>query len=66
MRIATTLADAPGGETDVIAVHDHLPPGLPPADNEAGWREALDKLAALLEGRGEAPGRGPARPWSVR
>ncbi|MGH7334635.1 MAG: hypothetical protein ACREKS_18200 [Candidatus Rokuibacteriota bacterium] len=23
---------------------------VPPADNEAGWREALVKLAALVEG----------------
>jgi hypothetical protein len=26
-------------------VHDGLPPGLSTADNEAGWREALAKLA---------------------
>ena len=37
MTITTTLADADGG-TDVLAVHDRLPPGLPTADNEAGWR----------------------------
>ena len=43
-----TLTDADGG-TDVLAVHDNLPPGLSPADNETGWRMALDKLAALLE-----------------
>jgi uncharacterized protein YndB with AHSA1/START domain len=48
MTITTTLADADGG-TDVLAVHDGLPPGLPTADNEAGWREALAKLAALVE-----------------
>ena len=48
MTITTTLADADGG-TDVVAVHDGLPPGVPPADNEAGWREALAKLAALVE-----------------
>ena len=40
MTITITLADADGG-TDVIAVHDGLPPGLPTADNEAGWRSAL-------------------------
>jgi len=27
-----------------------LPPGLSPADNEAGWRSSLAKLAALVEG----------------
>ncbi len=37
------------GGTDVLAVHDGLPPGVPTADNEAGWREALAKLAALVE-----------------
>jgi hypothetical protein len=30
-------------------VHDGLPPGLSPADNETGWRESLGRLAALLE-----------------
>lgn len=48
MTITTTLVDADGG-TDVMAVHDGLPPGVPTADNEAGWREALAKLAALVE-----------------
>jgi len=48
MTITMTLADADGG-TEVIAVHDHLPPGLPPADNEAGWQSSLTKLAALVE-----------------
>jgi hypothetical protein len=37
------------GDTHVLAVHDGLPPGVSPADNEAGWREALEKLAALVE-----------------
>ncbi len=50
MTITTTLVDADGG-TDVLAVHDDVPPGVPPADNEAGWAEALAKLAALVEGR---------------
>ena len=49
MTITTTLADAAGGGTDVLAVHDGLPPGLPPADNETGWRLSLAKLAALVE-----------------
>lgn len=48
MTITTTLADADGG-TEILAVHDGLPPGLSPADNEAGWQEALAKLAALVE-----------------
>lgn len=48
MTITITLVDADGG-TDVLAVHDGLPPGVPPADNEAGWRSSLGKLAALVE-----------------
>ena len=48
MTVTFTLTDADGG-TDVLAVHDNLPPGLSPADNETGWRMALDKLAALVE-----------------
>jgi uncharacterized protein YndB with AHSA1/START domain len=48
MTITITLLDADGG-TDVLAVHDGLPPGLSVADNEAGWRESLVKLAAFVE-----------------
>jgi hypothetical protein len=48
MTITTTLADA-GGGTDVLVVHDGLPQGLSPADNEVGWREALAELVAFVE-----------------
>ncbi len=48
MTIKISLADADGG-TDVLAMHDWLPRGLPTADNEVGWRSALAKLAALVE-----------------
>jgi uncharacterized protein YndB with AHSA1/START domain len=48
MTITITLADADGG-TEVLAVHDELPRGLPTADNEEGWQSALAKLAALVE-----------------
>lgn len=48
MTITFTLADADGG-TEVFAVHDGLPPGVSTDDNEAGWRMALAKLAALVE-----------------
>jgi uncharacterized protein YndB with AHSA1/START domain len=48
MTITFTLVDADGG-TDILAVHDRLPPGLSPADNETGWRMSLAKLAALVE-----------------
>ena len=49
-----TLADAPGGGTDVVGLHERLPPGVSPADNETGWRMALAKLAALAEGEAAA------------
>ncbi|RPI46496.1 MAG: hypothetical protein EHM59_07320 [Betaproteobacteria bacterium] len=48
MMVTFTLTDV-GVGTDVLAVHDNVPSGVVPADNEAGWREALDKLAALVE-----------------
>jgi uncharacterized protein YndB with AHSA1/START domain len=49
MTITISLTDAEGGGTDVLAVHDGLPRGVPTADNEAGWREALTRLAGLVE-----------------
>jgi uncharacterized protein YndB with AHSA1/START domain len=48
MTTTITLADADGG-TDLLAVHEGLPLGLSPADNEIGWQMALVKLAALVE-----------------
>jgi len=48
MTITITLADADRG-TDLFAVHEGLPRGVSPADNETGWRMALAKLAALVE-----------------
>jgi uncharacterized protein YndB with AHSA1/START domain len=48
MTITITLTDAVGG-TEILAVHDGLPPGVPIGDNETGWREALEKLATLVE-----------------
>ena len=52
MTMSFTLVDADGGRaTDIVAVHDRLPPGLSAADNEIGWRMSLGKLAALVERR---------------
>lgn len=48
MTVTFTLTDS-GGGTDVLAVHDNVPPGVSPGDNETGWQMALDKLAALVE-----------------
>jgi uncharacterized protein YndB with AHSA1/START domain len=50
MTITITLSDADGG-TDLLAVHDGLPPGLSAADNETGWQLSLANLAALVEAR---------------
>lgn len=49
MTITITLADGNGG-TDLLAVHDGLPNGISPEDNQRGWQMALEKLAALVEG----------------
>jgi uncharacterized protein YndB with AHSA1/START domain len=48
MMMTFTLTEADGG-TDILAVHDNLPPGVSPADNETGTRMALEKLARLVE-----------------
>ncbi|MES2521713.1 MAG: SRPBCC family protein [Gemmatimonadota bacterium] len=48
MTLTVTLADRDGG-TDLTVVHDRLPPGLSPSDNESGWRLSLEQLASLVE-----------------
>ena len=48
MTMTTTLADA-GDGTDILVVHEGIPVGVAPADNELGTRLALDHLAALVE-----------------
>jgi uncharacterized protein YndB with AHSA1/START domain len=48
MTVTLTLSNA-NGATDILAVHEDVPRGVSPADNESGWRMALDKLAALVE-----------------
>ena len=48
MTITFTLTEADGG-TDVLGVHDNLPPGVAAADNETGWRMALEHLVRLVE-----------------
>ena len=50
MTVTITLVDAEGG-TDVLGVHEGLPRGVPPEDNETGWRMSFAKLAKLVEGR---------------
>ena len=48
MTITISLADVEGG-TQVNGLHEGIPPGPSTADNETGWRLALDRLAALVE-----------------
>lgn len=48
MTVTFTLTDE-GSGTAVDAVHENLPPGLSPDDNETGWRMSMDKLAAMVE-----------------
>jgi uncharacterized protein YndB with AHSA1/START domain len=48
MTITFKLADANGG-TDVLAIHESIPPGISPEDNETGWRMSLAKLATFVE-----------------
>ena len=50
-EMTITHADGAGG-TNLLAVHEGLPPGVSPADNEAGWQMALAKPAALVEAGG--------------
>jgi uncharacterized protein YndB with AHSA1/START domain len=45
----TFLLRRAGDGTDLEAVHENVPPGISPADNELGWSMSLDKLAALME-----------------
>ena len=49
--ITITLAEAPGGGTELTAEHANLPRGLSETDNELGWSMSLGKLAKLAEAR---------------
>lgn len=52
MTIGYVLADAADGGTDVVGVHENLPTGVRPEDNELGWNMSMDKLARLVEDDG--------------
>jgi uncharacterized protein YndB with AHSA1/START domain len=49
MTVTITLTDTGSGGTELVAVHEGLPRGVSPSDNETGWRMSLAKLAALVE-----------------
>jgi uncharacterized protein YndB with AHSA1/START domain len=48
MTITYSLTET-GGGTDLVGVHENLPPGVSPADNELGWTMSIEKLAGLVE-----------------
>lgn len=48
MTLTTTLRDD-GGATELAVVHEGVPEGVDPGQNELGWRMALARLAALVE-----------------
>lgn len=49
MTVIYTLVDTADGGTDLHAEHRGVPPGVSLADNDAGWRMSLGKLATLVE-----------------
>jgi len=49
MTMTFTLREVEGG-TEVELLHEGVPDAVPPADNTAGTRMALTKLAAIFEG----------------
>ncbi len=49
MTVTFMLEEAEGSGTNVLAIHENVPPGVSPADNETGWRMSLEKLARLAE-----------------
>ncbi len=58
MTVVTTIAPAIEGSL-VTMVCQNIPPGIDPADNEAGSRQSLDQLAAVLERGRPRQSRGP-------
>jgi uncharacterized protein YndB with AHSA1/START domain len=48
MTVTFTLTAVDGG-TELVAVHENVPPGISAEDNELGWRMSLDKLKRLVE-----------------
>ena len=48
MMITIMLSESGEGGTEVKITHDQLPPGISPAESEAGWIAALDRLSDLV------------------
>lgn len=49
MTITYELAEASDAGTDLVGLHEDLPAGVRPEDNELGWSMSIDKLARLVE-----------------
>jgi uncharacterized protein YndB with AHSA1/START domain len=49
MTVTYRLSEA-GAGTELIGLHENLPAGVSPEDNELGWSMSIDKLARLVEG----------------
>jgi uncharacterized protein YndB with AHSA1/START domain len=49
MTITYALADADDGGTNLVGVHENVPEGVSPEDNELGWNMSIEKLARLVE-----------------
>ena len=50
MTVTYSLSPADGG-TELVGLHEGVPPSVAPEDNELGWTMSLGKLAALVERR---------------
>jgi uncharacterized protein YndB with AHSA1/START domain len=48
MTISYALEDA-GDGTLLAGLHEHLPAGISPDNNELGWNMSMDKLTRLVE-----------------
>jgi uncharacterized protein YndB with AHSA1/START domain len=48
MTSTIVLVDS-GNGTELRAVHEGVPDVVPPEQNQLGWEQALDRLAALVE-----------------
>ena len=53
MTMVVTFEEREGG-TEVTILFEDIPPGIRPADNDAGTRSSLEKLARLIESRTSA------------
>jgi uncharacterized protein YndB with AHSA1/START domain len=52
MTITYLLKEADDG-TELIGIHENVPPGVSPEDNELGWSISMGRLADLVERPGD-------------